>query len=348
MTERLDATPSDARSSLENVADTSDRAAVMTVEEALASLRRAPEGQPPEAAMTVLMERCPEVVDQLLAEISITPAQALENSESAGDDAYLLLDAALLILAHHGETRAFAPIMDFLADSHQADEVLGTTVTEDLAAILARTYDGGSLDGLKRLVEDDTAAPYVRLACLNAVHGMARLGKLPREAVVAYYAETLDRLRKPQNASIANLIVLHSANIQSPLLRPHIDRYFDDDLVGLDQTDRASIDACYADDAAQIDRQVLASHHFEDVVDYFCSWSWFASEERRVRPLRLLRELLAEQVLRLEAAQSLRAAMEGPAAFTYRRPITKVGRNDPCPCGSGKKYKKCCLQFEAS
>jgi uncharacterized protein YecA (UPF0149 family) len=22
---------------------------------------------------------------------------------------------------------------------------------------------------------------------------------------------------------------------------------------------------------------------------------------------------------------------------------TKIGRNDPCPCGSGKKYKKCCL-----
>lgn len=22
---------------------------------------------------------------------------------------------------------------------------------------------------------------------------------------------------------------------------------------------------------------------------------------------------------------------------------TKVNRNDPCPCGSGKKYKKCCM-----
>ncbi|HCS1330106.1 TPA: SEC-C domain-containing protein, partial [Salmonella enterica] len=21
----------------------------------------------------------------------------------------------------------------------------------------------------------------------------------------------------------------------------------------------------------------------------------------------------------------------------------KVGRNDPCPCGSGKKFKQCCL-----
>jgi uncharacterized protein YecA (UPF0149 family) len=24
--------------------------------------------------------------------------------------------------------------------------------------------------------------------------------------------------------------------------------------------------------------------------------------------------------------------------------MAKIGRNDPCPCGSGKKYKKCCLQ----
>ncbi|MGE8943847.1 SEC-C metal-binding domain-containing protein [Leptospira interrogans] len=27
----------------------------------------------------------------------------------------------------------------------------------------------------------------------------------------------------------------------------------------------------------------------------------------------------------------------------YVRTSPKVGRNDPCPCGSGKKHKKCCL-----
>jgi hypothetical protein len=32
-----------------------------------------------------------------------------------------------------------------------------------------------------------------------------------------------------------------------------------------------------------------------------------------------------------------------PAGETIRRDAPKVGRNDPCPCGSGKKYKKCCL-----
>ena len=26
----------------------------------------------------------------------------------------------------------------------------------------------------------------------------------------------------------------------------------------------------------------------------------------------------------------------------YRRETPKIGRNEPCPCGSGKKYKKCC------
>jgi SEC-C motif-containing protein len=31
-----------------------------------------------------------------------------------------------------------------------------------------------------------------------------------------------------------------------------------------------------------------------------------------------------------------------PKVETYRKEQPKVGRNDPCPCGSGKKYKKCC------
>jgi len=32
-----------------------------------------------------------------------------------------------------------------------------------------------------------------------------------------------------------------------------------------------------------------------------------------------------------------------PFAYPPPRRAAKVGRNDPCPCGSGKKYKKCCL-----
>lgn len=31
-----------------------------------------------------------------------------------------------------------------------------------------------------------------------------------------------------------------------------------------------------------------------------------------------------------------------PPVLQYRRGIPKVGRNSPCTCGSGKKYKRCC------
>ena len=44
-------------------------------------------------------------------------------------------------------------------------------------------------------------------------------------------------------------------------------------------------------------------------------------------------------------AQAMAAAGVPPAEIkkpeTVRRAEPKVGRNDPCPCGSGKKYKKC-------
>jgi hypothetical protein len=32
------------------------------------------------------------------------------------------------------------------------------------------------------------------------------------------------------------------------------------------------------------------------------------------------------------------------SGFTVRRAVARVGRNEPCPCGSGKKYKKCCME----
>ncbi|MBJ95680.1 MAG: preprotein translocase subunit SecA [Rickettsiales bacterium] len=41
-----------------------------------------------------------------------------------------------------------------------------------------------------------------------------------------------------------------------------------------------------------------------------------------------------------------RAKATAAKPVTFRRVGSKVGRNDPCPCGSGKKYKKCCMGKE--
>jgi uncharacterized protein len=43
-------------------------------------------------------------------------------------------------------------------------------------------------------------------------------------------------------------------------------------------------------------------------------------------------------------AERMFAARRGGAASTFQRGAPKVGRNEPCPCGSGKKFKHCCAK----
>jgi len=54
-----------------------------------------------------------------------------------------------------------------------------------------------------------------------------------------------------------------------------------------------------------------------------------------------------ESIQRVQVAKGNIESVGGDAASMKKKPIVKnksekVGRNDPCPCGSGKKYKKCC------
>ena len=61
----------------------------------------------------------------------------------------------------------------------------------------------------------------------------------------------------------------------------------------------------------------------------------------------LLSAVPRQKVERVQVANPLTEGFEGAAKAPRKivltqRTSTKVGRNDPCPCGSGKKYKKCC------
>lgn len=51
-------------------------------------------------------------------------------------------------------------------------------------------------------------------------------------------------------------------------------------------------------------------------------------------------EMIVEDCVRMGAVPIIDPAPSEPR----KTPFKHVGRNDPCPCGSGMKYKKCCLQ----
>jgi len=79
--------------------------------------------------------------------------------------------------------------------------------------------------------------------------------------------------------------------------------------------------------------------------DMFMDMVWRVKEDT-------LQKLCMVQIRREEEVEEMRERQrqdyimsrgeDTPASQTVRREEKKIGRNDPCPCGSGKKYKRCC------
>jgi uncharacterized protein YecA (UPF0149 family) len=66
----------------------------------------------------------------------------------------------------------------------------------------------------------------------------------------------------------------------------------------------------------------------ENAIDELSRWYCFSDDRLKALPV----------------SAQLDSALSGLVGETFGRDAPKVGRNDPCPCGSGKKFKKCCLQ----
>ncbi|MCL1829899.1 MAG: preprotein translocase subunit SecA [Oscillospiraceae bacterium] len=89
------------------------------------------------------------------------------------------------------------------------------------------------------------------------------------------------------------------------------------------------------------------------VVEYrFEGYSMFDDMIEAIREdtakLMLTVEIISESeqrekaLARLRMANAVSALSAGPKKKPIRNTVAKIGRNDPCPCGSGKKYKNCC------
>ena len=68
-----------------------------------------------------------------------------------------------------------------------------------------------------------------------------------------------------------------------------------------------------------------------------------AIQSETVRRLYSVRLKKDEEIKRERVAKGMTESVGGDGTVKKQpRKVTKIGRNDPCPCGSGKKYKQCC------
>jgi hypothetical protein len=68
----------------------------------------------------------------------------------------------------------------------------------------------------------------------------------------------------------------------------------------------------------------------------------FLKDSGRFPPAGIWREVVSAKQTAFQTGIRADGSVKGE---TVRKASQEVGRNDPCPCGSGRKYKKCCAEL---
>lgn len=293
--------------------------APMTVAEILNELELYT-GRFPKRAMQQAVEQREAITPGLLR---VLDEVASDPETFAQRDDYMLLLFAMFLLAQFREKRAYRPIVTIFSTPGEVPERLaGDTVTEGLKQVLGSVYDGDP-GPLHRLIEDATVDEYVRAAAIETFVVLWASGQIGREAVVAYYRSLFHGKLARSDSSVWSWLVSAVADLRAHELLDEVRQAFADGLVEWGIVDLDGIER----DLASAAQPLRGCHLITDAVAEMDAWACF-------RP----RESAPAKPSQPSSPPAVRATP--PAAVPVRR--TKVGRNDPCPCGSGKKHKKCC------
>ena len=138
--------------------------------------------------------------------------------------------------------------------------------------------------------------------------------------------------------------------LEKVIMLQSIDYHWKDHLLAIDQLKEGIGLRGYGQKDPRIEYQKEAYQMFLDMLERIkrdTVEKLFAVQIAREQEAKEIRAERKQTFIlsRGEAAQS-GGETESGKGLTFRRDGKKVGRNDPCPCGSGKKYKKCCLLKE--
>jgi len=140
--------------------------------------------------------------------------------------------------------------------------------------------------------------------------------------------------------------------LERVIMLQSIDFHWKDHLLAIDQLKEGIGLRGYGQRDPLIEYQKEAYQMFLDMLDRIKKDTveklfavQIAKEEQAVKEVKMERKQTFV-MSRGEAAQGGGGKTESGKGVTIRREGKKIGRNDPCPCGSGKKYKRCCLPKE--
>ncbi|SNQ62431.1 DUF1186 domain-containing protein [Candidatus Methanoperedens nitratireducens] len=225
---------------------------------------------------------------------------------------------AIHILALIKSREALELLLDIIR-YHEDD--LSDWLTENVSSLLV-AFGEDAIESLKEFTEDETLESFARSTATTALKVLAK--KFPQhENDIKLHL--IELLKSTGDDTFAGLVADDLTSFHDPSVIPEIHRAFEmgriDEMVIREEEIIDTINGVYHDiDESEFKRYTEdpLNHFSREEIEYLHNLHYAKPEKKHIEPA--------------EAKPKKK----------------KIGRNEPCPCGSGKKYKKCCMGKEKS
>ena len=294
---------------------------------------------PTEADFEAIEANQSELVPLLLEELEGF-ADAPGSIKSLGND-YIRHVVSIFILAYLRNENAYPHLIKLI--SHPGDNVIkltGEVFTEALGRILASVYSG-DIEPIKAVVENPAISPWIRSGALDSMMVLWKENVIERHVLVEYLRELMEGKLEPKPSYVWDGIALiafdlHPGGIEDLLLKAIRKK-----LIAPMVLDEDSLRRCVKEnlsDNIKNKEKVVDGYIKEPIKEL----TWWLYPDQDVLDKGMEYASVAVPITEKKIIPGERAAPIGWRADTVEHRTKKLGRNDPCYCGSGKKYKKCC------
>lgn len=256
---------------------------------------------------------------------------------------YVRHTISLFLLAYFRHQKAYPQIVKLV--SHPDNKVIlltGEVLTEALGRILASVYNG-DLAPIKSIVENVNTNTWVRSAALESLVVLWKEDAIERTTIINYLKELMQGKLERVPSYVWDNIGLIAYDIHPNGMENLLRTAINDRLIAPLVMDQKLLDDCIKTDISSVlsmKNKVIKG--YIDSPKEELTWWLYPNENKQTLDKGVDYPNLDVPIVDKEITPGERSAPMGWRANTFTRAVPKIGRNDPCYCGSMKKLKKCC------
>jgi hypothetical protein len=294
----------------------------------------------PREALAAACERREEMAPLFIAEI--------QNYLLADPDERIPSDGLFFmfhLLGSWRETSAYQPLAKLLRlPEDEIEEILGDAKTETIHRVIAAVFDGDP-QPLYDIILDPDADEFVRSRMFDTLPILVWNEKLDHHAAADFLRDCFLHLQ-PQAENFVwcgwqGAVAMLGLDELTPLVKQAFDREFIGPMISEFRYYQEDLQRALLSPGFSAWQDDGSCELWGDTVEELSKWAGFSDEKWADFSDEDRYDDEEEDPIVKEAwNEVLRNYL--PPEPVYN-PYRGVGRNDPCPCGSGKKFKKCCL-----